>query len=128
MKKLVIAAVLCLILVLSTSCVASTTWQTITAEQAHAIMAETYDFVLLDVRTQAEFRQARIDGAQLLPYDEINSRAGELPGHDAIILIYCRSGRRSAIAAQVLAELGFTNIHDFGGINDWPFDIIEGEN
>jgi|GEM_PF-2378153 len=101
-------------------------WQTIPAWQAHAIMAQTESFILLDVRTEAEFHAQRINGARLIPYNEITGRAGELPDPNAVILIYCQSGRRSALAAAALAELGFTNIYDFGGIIDWPYEIITG--
>jgi len=99
-------------------------WQTITAEQAHAIMAQAESFVLLDVRTAAEFGQAHIGGAWSMPYDELSARTAELPAQDKLILIYCQSGRRSAIAAATLAGLGFSAVHDFGGINDWPFGVV----
>jgi rhodanese-related sulfurtransferase len=63
----------------------------------------------------------------LIPYDEIDSRAEtEFPNKDMHILIYCRSGRRSAIAAQELIELGYTNVYDFGGIIDWPYTTVSG--
>ena len=94
----------------------------ISAEQAYVIMAESNDFVLLDVRTHAEFQAEQIGGAILIPYDEIAARAAdELPDKNAVILIYCRTGRRSDIAAQALAKLGYTSIYDFGGIVDWSF-------
>ena len=100
-------------------------WQTITAAQASSMMAGTDSFILLDVRTRAEFQQRHIDGALLIPYDEIMDRAqAELPDKDAVILIYCQSGRRSALAAASLAALGYTNIYDFGGIMDWPYEVI----
>ena len=102
-------------------------WQTITATEARNMMAETNDFILLDVRTVAEFQERRIDGAILIPYDEIRERAeAELPDKDTTIFIYCRSGRRSAVAAAELAALGYTNIYDFGGIIDWPYESISG--
>ena len=126
MKKPILASLALALLLAACAAPAEPTWHTITAEQAHAIMAETDAFILLDVRTPAEFRAHRIPGAQLIPYDEIISRAGELPAQNAVILIYCRTGRRSAIAAAALAQRGFTNIHDFGGIYDWPFDITSG--
>ena len=90
-------------------------------------MTETDNFILLDVRTEAEFRERRIEGAILIPYNEIRSRAeSELPDKNAVILIYCRSGRRSALAAADMAALGFTNIYDFGGIIDWSYESISG--
>ena len=102
-------------------------YQKITAEQAKAIMDEGGSFILLDVRTDEEFKEKRIDGAILIPDYEIKNRASaELPDKNALILIYCRSGRRSANAANELVELGFTNVYDFGGIIDWPFNTVRG--
>jgi rhodanese-related sulfurtransferase len=78
--------------------------------------------VLLDVRRQDEFDERHISGAILLPYDEIDTRAdADLPDRHALILIYCRSGRRSEIAARALLALGYTNVLDFGGILDWDY-------
>ena len=102
-------------------------WQTITATEALGMMADYHDAIILDVRTPAEYREVRIEGAALIPYTEITSRAiAELPDKDAIILIYCRAGRRSAIAAAALAELGFTAVYDFGGLIDWPYETVSG--
>ena len=102
-------------------------WQTITATEARNMMVEAYNFILLDVRTEEEFRERRIDGALLIPYDEIWDRAEmELSDKDAVILLYCRSGRRSALAAEELVALGYANIYDFGGINDWPYESVSG--
>lgn len=106
---------------------ASGTYMTITAEAAMAMMADTQNYVLLDVRTQEEYEQAHIAGALLLPYDEIAAGAEALlPDKDALILVYCRSGRRSAIAAQALSDLGYTQVYDFGGIVDWPYETVSG--
>ena len=100
-------------------------WQTITATEARNMMAEAGSFILLDVRTEEEFRERRIDGALLIPYNEIWDRAEtELYDKDAVILLYCRSGRRSALAAAELVALGFTSIYDFGGIIDWPYESV----
>lgn len=96
----------------------------ISAEDAKEIM-DTKDFVLIDVREEDEYAQGHIEGAILIPYGEIEERAeSELIDKEQTILIYCRSGRRSAIAAQSLVELGYTNVRDFGGIMDWPYDIV----
>lgn len=76
--------------------------------------------VLLDVRTQEEFDNGHIPGAVLLPYDEVEEKAAKLlPDKDREIVIYCRSGRRSAIAKDSLEALGYTNVKDFGGMNRW---------
>jgi len=100
-------------------------WQTITATEALSVMEESDNFIILDVRTTAEYYEMRIEGAVLIPYDEIADRAAiELPDKDVIILIYCRTGRRSALAAADLAMLGFSAIYDFGGIIGWPYETI----
>ena len=96
----------------------------ITAEEAKKIMDTETDYVILDVRTQEEYDQGHIPGAIVIPDTEIKARAEEvLPDKDEMVLVYCRSGRRSKNAAQILAELGYTNILEFGGILDWPYEV-----
>ena len=94
----------------------------LTPEQAKARMEENPDLILLDVRTQAEFEQGHIPGAVCLPNEMIAADMPFLFGKDAEILLYCRSGRRSADAAKKLRDMGFTNVFDFGGIIDWPYE------
>ena len=95
----------------------------ITADEAKRIMDTQEGYIILDVRTQEEYEQLRIPGAILIPNDEIRERAlTELPDKDQLILVYCRSGRRSKLAAEILVELGYTNIREFGGIIDWPYE------
>lgn len=100
----------------------------ITAEDAKAMM-EDKSAVILDVRTEEEFAEAHIEGAVLIPDTELGKRAiTELPDKKAVILIYCRSGRRSELAANELIGLGYRNVYDFGGIIDWPYEIfVDGE-
>ena len=126
MKKLLL---LVLALVLLSACGQTTekdqeaVYVSITAEQAKELMDSGTDCVILDVRTQEEFDGGHIPGAILIPDHEIGARAeAELPDKDQLILVYCRSGRRSKNAAQTLAELGYTNIKEFGGIIDWPYE------
>lgn len=96
----------------------------ITAEEAKKIMDAETDYVILDVRTQEEYDQGHIPGAVLIPDYEIEAKAEEvLTDKDQQILVYCRSGRRSKNAAQILVELGYTNIKEFGGILDWPYEV-----
>lgn len=96
----------------------------ITAEEAKSIMDTQEGFLILDVRTQAEYDQGHIPGAIVIPDTEVKDKAEEaLPDKDQLILVYCRSGRRSKNAAQILAELGYTNIREFGGIIDWPYEV-----
>ena len=81
-------------------------------------------YVILDVRTEEEYAQSHIPGAILIPDYEIEQKAEEiLLDKDQMILVYCRSGRRSKNAAQALVELGYTDIREFGGIIDWPYEI-----
>ena len=95
----------------------------ITAEEAKQIMDSEEGYVILDVRTQEEYDQGHIPGAILIPDTEINLRAEkELTDKDQLLLVYCRSGRRSKLAAEALVELGYTNIKEFGGIIDWPYE------
>ena len=99
------------------------TYEMITQEEAKALMDSEENYVILDVRTEEEFAEKRIAGAILIPYDEIEARAeGELTDKAQLILVYCRSGRRSKIAAETLANLGYTNVKEFGGINDWSYE------
>ena len=96
----------------------------ITAEEAKEIMASEEGYVILDVRTQEEFDQGHIPGAIQISHEEIAEQAEEvLTDKDQLILVYCRSGRRSKIAAEALVELGYTNIREFGGIIDWPYEV-----
>ncbi|MDL2270097.1 rhodanese-like domain-containing protein, partial [Desulfosarcina sp. OttesenSCG-928-G17] len=102
-------------------------YKKIPASQAKAMMDSGEPYVLLDVRTEKELQERHIRGALLIPYTEVKDRAAsELPDTDALILIYCRSGRRSAIAANTLIRMGYTRVYDFGGINDWPYEIVTG--
>ena len=96
----------------------------ITAEQAKEIMDSQEDYIILDVRTQDEFDESRIPGAILIPHDEVTEKAEDLlTNKEQLILVYCRSGRRSKLAAEALVELGYTNIKEFGGIIDWPYEV-----
>jgi phage shock protein E len=98
----------------------------ITPAEAKAMLESLPNALLLDVRTAEEYAEGHISGSQLLPYDEIKSRASELPvDRNTPIIVYCRSGNRSAIAARTLAELGFNNIYDLGGIKDWPYETVK---
>ena len=96
----------------------------ITAEEAKQIMDSEEGYIILDVRTQEEYDQGHIPGAILIPDTEIEATAEEvLTDKDQLLLVYCRSGRRSKLASEILVELGYTNIKEFGGIIDWPYEI-----
>lgn len=100
-------------------------YEQITGEQAKKLMDTESDYVIIDARTTEEFNEGHIEDAILIPEYEIGDRAeAELPRKDQLILVYCRSGRRSKIAAQALVDLGYTNVKEFGGIIDWEYDIV----
>ena len=128
MKKLVF---LLLAVMMLTACGQDTekdqgaVYMNITAEEAKEIMDTQEGYVILDVREQDEYDAGHIPGAILIPYTQIEEKAkGMLPDEGQLILVYCRSGRRSKIAAEVLVELGYTNIKEFGGIIDWPYETV----
>ena len=86
------------------------------------------DIILIDVRTPQEYRERRIPGSILLPDYEIRDRAADvIPDKDARIVVYCRSGRRSAQSAHVLRDMGYENVYDLGGMNSWPHETISGD-
>ena len=96
-------------------------YRQVSAADAAALMESASDYILLDVRTQAEYDQGHIPGAVCIPNETIRKeKIPALPDKDQLILTYCRSGNRSKQAAQKLAEQGYTNIVEFGGILSWP--------
>ena len=104
----------------------SLTYEQISGEEAKRLMDTETDFIIVDARTEEEFNEGHIEGAILIPEYEISERAEkELPNKEQLILVYCRSGRRSKIASQALADLGYTNVKEFGGIIDWQYEIVK---
>ena len=100
-------------------------YQKVSAEEAKQMMEGLPGYVLVDVRTEDEYAEAHIEGAVLIPVDAIGARAAdELPGKDTAVFVYCRSGVRSAQAAETLAGLGYTQVFDMGGINGWPYGTV----
>ena len=96
----------------------------ITAQEAKKIMDEREGYIILDTRTREEYDEGHIPGAILIPHDQIREQAESvLTDKDQHILVYCRSGRRSKLASEDLVELGYTNIMEFGGIIDWPYEV-----
>ena len=99
-------------------------YRKITAEQAYEMM-NTQEVVIVDVRTQSEYDEGHIQNAVLIPNETIGSDPpANLPDKNAIILVYCRSGRRSEEAARKLVNLGYVSVYDFGGINDWTYGTV----
>jgi phage shock protein E len=100
----------------------------ITAADAKAMMEEDEAAIVLDVREQSEFDAGHIPGAVLLPVGSIDAKAAEvLTDKNAVILVYCRSGNRSKTAANTLIGMGYTQVYDFGGIIDWPYEVTQAE-
>ena len=122
------AVVAALMAALLAACGASSkpSYRQITADEAAQMMQEETGFVLLDVRTQEEYASGHIPGAICIPNETIGSEEiPELPDKDQLILVYCRSGNRSKQASQKLAEQGYTNVVEFGGINGWTGEIVQ---
>ena len=99
-------------------------YRQISQEKAKEMMAEEA-VLILDVRRQDEFDSGHIPGAVLLTLSDIDeaSAAAVIPEKDTVVLVYCRSGNRSKTASQALADLGYTNIYEFGGILTWPYEV-----
>ncbi len=103
----------------------STDYKKITGKEAKEMMDQNKDIIILDVRTEEEFISGHIENAILIPDTEITKKAEDaLTDKSSTILVYCRSGRRSALASEALVRLGYTNVYDFGGIIDWNYDIV----
>ena len=101
-------------------------YEQINGAEAKALMDKESGYIIIDARTQSEYDEGHIPGAILIPEYEIAQRAeNELPDKKQLILVYCRSGRRSKIAAEELVKLGYTNVKEFGGIIDWEYDIVK---
>ena len=100
------------------------TFQQISQEEAKTIMSTNQNAVVLDVRTQEEYDSGHIKGAVLLPVDAITEETARevIPAKDTQVLVYCRSGNRSVTASKALAQLGYTEVYEFGGINTWPYE------
>ena len=97
----------------------------LSAEEAYEMMAS-QEVVVVDVRTRAEYDGGHIENAVLVPNESIGSEMPEtLPDKEATLLIYCRSGRRSKQAAEKLLKLGYQNVYDFGGVIDWPYELVK---
>lgn len=128
-KKLLMLSLILIIITLSACSTrddsSTTGYSKITAKEAKEMIDKNSNITILDVRTEEEFKTGHIDGAILIPDTDISDKAKEtLTDKSATILVYCRSGRRSALAAADLVKLGYSNVYDFGGIIDWNYDIV----
>ena len=101
-------------------------YKNITQQEAKEIMDTQGGYVILDVREQEEYDEGHIPNAICISYLELEEKAEDvLTDKDQMLLVYCRSGRRSKIGAQTLVELGYTHVLEFGGILDWPYEIVK---
>ncbi len=130
--RLLLAGILLFSSVFFTACTAgeqvNSGYEKITAQEAYERINENQEAVILDVRTQEEYDEGHINGALLLPNESIGTdKPAFLTDMDAEILIYCRSGNRSKQAAEKLAEMGYKNVKEFGGIQDWTYGLVTGE-
>ena len=129
MKRVVICF---LIVILLSGCAATKEenkimYNKITAEEAKE-MIDTQEVIILDVRTQEEFIEKHIEDALLIPDYELEKLAeSKLPDKNKKILVYCRSGNRSKSAARLLIDMGYTDVYDFGGIINWPYETVQGD-
>lgn len=97
----------------------------ISQDEAKEMMEQDDGHVIVDVRRPDEFAAGHIPGAICIPNETIESeQPEELTDLDQVILIYCRSGNRSKQAAQKLFDMGYTNVYEFGGINDWTGEVV----
>ena len=104
------------------------TYRQINAEEAATMMEEESSYIILDVRTTEEYSEKHIPGAINIPNETIGAEdIPELPDKEQLILVCCRSGNRSKQASEKLVKLGYTNIVEFGGINDWTGETVSGE-
>ena len=137
MLKAIIEAIMILVMMLS-GCTASgkddgvdtsqAVYTQITQEKAKEMMKADDGHVIVDVRRQDEYDEGHIPGAILIPNESIeDTRPDALPDLEQIILVYCRSGRRSKEAAQKLADMGYKNVYEFGGIIDWTGDVVKND-
>ena len=128
MKRII---VILLVLFIMTGCqqkepVQEITYRQVNSEQAIQMMAENEGYIILDVRTAAEYHEGHIEGAINVPNEEISDKEiSRLPDKSQMIFVYCRSGNRSKDASEKLVKLGYTNIVEFGGINTWPNELVK---
>ncbi|MBM7869116.1 rhodanese-related sulfurtransferase [Clostridium pascui] len=98
----------------------------ITPEEANERLERDKGIILLDVRTKEEYKNGHIKGSMLIPVDNLKTEAEiKLKDKDSPIFVYCRSGNRSVTAANLLVNLGYTNVYNLGGINNWPYEVVK---
>lgn len=134
MKKIALFTLFACMMVIASACGTSqgnsapeaedTAYHKIEAKEAKKMIDNNDDIIIIDVRTPEEYKEQHIPDAELIPLDTIEEKAPyKLDNKNATLLVYCRSGSRSYQASQKLVEMGYQNVYDFGGINDWPYDV-----
>ena len=133
MKKIILLIIIAIIIIIGVVCIMNRKEKNIENEVVikHVsmndivqIMEENENYIILDVRTQAEYNQGHIPNAICIPNETIDENVvNKLPDKNQMILVYCRSGNRSKQAAEKLKKLGYTNLIEFGGIIDWKGEI-----
>ena len=127
MKRILPIFLVALLLVGCAAPAEEITYRQVNMDEAITMMEEGSGYIILDVRTPGEFEEKHIPGAINVANETIGTdEIPELPDKDQLILVYCRSGNRSKQASEKLVALGYTNIVEFGGINDWPGEIVTG--
>ncbi|WP_186430109.1 rhodanese-like domain-containing protein [Clostridium sp. BSD9I1] len=103
-----------------------TSFNNITPEEANKRLGSEKGIILLDVRTKEEYDTGHIKGSMLIPVDNLKAEAdNKLKDKNSPIFVYCRSGNRSVTAARILTNLGYTNVYNLGGINNWPYEVVK---
>ena len=127
MRKLLSVFLAAILLVGCSSPKETASYRQISMDEAITMMEEESGYIILDVRTTEEFADKHIPGAVNIPNETIAAEEiPELPDKDQLILVYCRSGNRSKQASEKLADMGYTNVVEFGGINSWPGETVSG--
>ena len=127
MKKLLSVFLAAILLAGCSAPKQAASYRQISMDEAITMMEEESGYIILDVRTPEEFADKHIPGAVNIPNETITAEEiPELPDKDQLILVYCRSGNRSKQASEKLADMGYTNVVEFGGINSWPGETVSG--
>jgi len=125
--KKIVMLLLTLILLCGCAAKGENSYRQISMNEAVELMEKENDYIILDVRTIEEYNEKHIPGAINIPNETIGTdQIPELPDKEQMILVYCRSGNRSKQASEKLAKLGYTNVYEFGGINDWKGETVSG--
>ena len=125
MKRILPIFLVALLLVGCAAPAEEITYRQVNMDEAITMMEEGSGYIILDVRTPGEFEEKHIPGAINVANETIGTdEIPELPDKDQLILVYCRSGNRSKQASEKLVALGYTNIVEFCGINDWPGETV----